>query len=87
MRDIQNKGGLKFFKNPKQLGAKNFFFLSSVTSKGFHEGKSQKRELIPKPSLEVPCPFLRLKEKKEERSKRISVVDDTLSKRRFDRSR
>ena len=85
MRDIQNKGGLKFFKNPKQLGAKNFFFLSSVTSKGFHDGKSQKRELIPKPSLEVPCPFLRLKEKKEERSKR-TAVDDVLSGR-FDRSR
>ena len=26
MIDIQN-GGLKLFKNPKQLGAKNFFFL------------------------------------------------------------
>jgi len=55
------------------------------TSKGFHEGKSQKRELIPKPSLEVPCPFLRLKDKKEERSKR-TVVKDMLSGR-FDRSR
>ena len=84
MIDIQN-GGLKLFKNPKHLGAKNFFFLSSVTSKGFHEGKSQKRELIPKPSLEVPCPFLRLKDKKEERSKR-TVVKDMLSGR-FDRSR
>ena len=84
MIDIQN-GGLKLFKNPKQLGAKNFFFLSSVTVKGFHEGKCQKRELIPKPSLEVPCPFLRLKEKKEERSKR-TVVKDMLSGR-FDRSR
>ena len=84
MIDIQN-GGLKLFKNPKHLGAKNFFFLSSVTSKGFHDGKSQKRELIPKPSLEVPCPFLRLKDKKEERSKRI-VVKDMLSGR-FDRSR
>ena len=84
MIDIQN-GGLKLFKNPKQIGAKNFFFLSSVTSKGFHEGKSQKRELIPKPSLEVLCPFLRLKDKKEERSKR-TVVDDMLSGR-FDRSR
>ena len=52
MIDIQN-GGLKLCKNPKHLGAKNFFFLSSVTSKGFHDGKSQKRELIPKPSLEV----------------------------------
>ena len=86
MRDIQNKGGLKFFKNPKQLGAKNFFFLTSVTSTGFHEGKSQKRELIPKPSLEVPCPFLRLKEKKEERSKR-TVVDINMLSGRFDRSR
>ena len=84
MIDIQN-GGLKLFKTPKHLGAKNFFFLSSATSKGFHDGKSQKRELIPKPSLEVPCPFLRLKEKKEERSKR-TVVDDMLSGR-FDRSR
>jgi len=55
------------------------------TSKGFHDGKSQKRELIPKPSLEVPCPFLRLKDKKEERSKR-TVVKDMLSGR-FDRSR
>ena len=84
MIDIQN-GGLKLFKNPKHLGAKNFFFLSSVTSKGFHDGKSQKRELIPKPTLEVPCPFLRLKDKKEERSKR-TVVKDMLSGR-FDRSR
>ena len=84
MIDIQN-GGLKLFENPKHLGAKNFFFLSSVTSKGFHDGKSQKRELIPKPSLEVPCPFLRLKDKKEERSKR-TVAKDVLSGR-FDRSR
>ena len=41
-KDIQNKG-LKRLENPKQLGRDQlqYFFCKSVTSKGFHEGKSQ----------------------------------------------
>ncbi len=37
--------------------------------RGFPRWEKSKRELIPKPSLEVPCPFLRLKEKGREEIK------------------
>ena len=68
MIDIQNKGP-KRLENPKQLCAKNFSLFSFVRHfEGFPRREKSKRELIPKPSLEVPCPLLRLKEKQEERS-------------------
>ena len=81
-----NKGPQRL-ENPKQLcreKLQSFFSFVGRHFEGFPRWEKSKRELIPKPSLEVPCPFLRLKRKGRERSKR-TVVDDMSG--RFDCSR
>ena len=87
-KKISKTRGRKDSKTLNRHERKNFSLFSFLRHfEGFPRWEKSKRELIPKPSLEVPCPFLRLKEKGREMIKIYTVVVTTCPGVCFDRSR